>query len=348
MRRLLFGIFSIALLNSCDDGEIIVTNFDFEDSSVQFCEGPNKNVFYSVNNNEVFESISLEFSNNQLRLDDDGNLTPPDEEEINFSLTGNNRIVYRIFNAEVPNDYFCNVVPPSSPTVVEEWISGTGATVFVRTSFGDESPNVDVDGDGLNNIDEGWDPDGINHTDTDEDGIPDYLDVDDDGDNVETKVELANSTNDPVNEDGDRDTDEDGIPNYLDNDDDNDNVLTRFEVDPNDTSPNSLANPVAFSSTGDNVANYLNDEQAIETMHEEYITNDITRSYNYRIIVEDLKFTKQDGSGESIQYESYDFGNYSESGIDIILCPSQNTDCGETNPDETDPDETEEETEETN
>jgi len=76
MRRLLFGIFSIALLNSCDDGEIIVTNFDFEDSTVQFCEGPNRNVFYSINNNDVFESISLEFSNNQLELDDEGNLRP--------------------------------------------------------------------------------------------------------------------------------------------------------------------------------------------------------------------------------------------------------------------------------
>jgi len=231
------------------------------------------------------------------------------------------------------------VVPPSSPTVVEEWISGTGATVFVRTSFGDESANVDVDGDGLDNIEEGWNAEGANLQDTDNDGIPDYLDVDDDGDNVETITEFANSANDPVNEDGIRDTDEDGIPNYLDNDDDDDGVLTRFEVQEGDED-----DPTLFQ-IAEGISNYLNDEQTDELQHDVYIPNDITRSYNYRIIVEDLKFTKQDGSGESIQYESYDFGNYSESGIDIILCPSEDTNCGDI-PDETDPDETEEEEEE--
>ncbi|CAL66850.1 hypothetical protein [Christiangramia forsetii] len=329
MRRLFFSIFSLALLSACDDGEIIVTSFDFEDSSVQFCEGPNKNVFYSVNNNDVFESISLEFRKNLVSLDEEGNLEPPEEDEgISFDLTGDsstdNRIVYRIFNSEVPSDYFCNVVPPKEPAVVEEWISGTGATVFITTSFGDESPNVDVDGDGLNNIDEGWDPDGIDHLDTDEDGIPDYLDVDDDGDNIETRRERETEP-----------ADEDGIPNYLDNDDDDDGVLTRFEVQEGNED-----NPTLFQ-TAEGISNYLNAAQTAELQHDVYIDHDITRSYGYRIIVEDLKFTKQDGSGESIQYQSYDFGNYSESGINIILCPSQDTNCGDT-PDETDPDETEE------
>jgi len=334
MRRLLFSIFSLALLSSCDDGEIIVTSFDFEDSTVQFCEGPNKNVFYAVNNNDVFESISLEFRNNILELDEDGRIVPPEDEEISFDLTGNssndNRIVYRIFNSEVPTDYFCNVVPPKEPAVVEEWISGTGATVFVRTSFGDETANVDSDGDGLDNIDEGWNAEGVNLQDTDEDGIPDYLDVDDDGDNIETETELANSANDPVNENGQRDKDEDGIPNYLDNDDDNDGVLTRLEVQEGDE-----VNPALFQ-TAEGISNYLNSEQTAELQHDEYINHDITRNYGYRIIVEDLKFTKQDGSGESIQYQSYDFGNYSESNIDYPLCPSQDPDSCETEPEETD------------
>ncbi|MDR5592028.1 hypothetical protein [Christiangramia sp. SM2212] len=347
MRRLLFGLFSLALFASCDDGEIIVTNFDFEDSTVNFCEGTNKNVFYSVNNNDVFESISLEFRNSVLEIDDEGKIVPPEEEEISFNLTGDgsgdNRIIYRIFRAEVPNDYFCNVVPPSQPAVVEEWISGTGATVYITRSFGDETGQADADGDGLNNIQEGWNAEGTNLTDTDGDGIPDYLDVDDDGDNVLTRIERENDNNDPVNADGERDTDEDGIPNYLDNDDDDDGVLTRYEVDPNDLDPSSLENPTLFSSTGDGIANYLNDEQTIETLHNEFIDNKINRRYNYRIIVEDLKFTKQDGSGESILYDSFDFGTYSESGIEVVLCPDGDPDCPEN--DET-TDETEEETDE--
>lgn len=329
MRRLLIGIFLLGLLNSCDDGEIIVTNFDFDDSALKFCEGPDRNVIYATNNEDVFESISLEYSNNQLDVDEEGNLIPPEEEEISFGLTGSsNRVVYRIYDTEIPNDYFCNVVPPSSPRVIEEWISGTGATVRVITGFTDETGTADPDDDGLENREEGWDPDGLNHQDTDEDGIPDYLDIDDDGDNVATELELANSVNDPVNEDGFRDTDEDGIPNYLDNDDDNDEVLTRFEVQEGDED-----DPTLFQ-TAEGISNYLNPEQTAELQHEVYIGHDISRNYGLQILIDNLKFERQDGSGESIQFETYNLGNLRLTNRDFPLCPSQDTECGEENPEE--------------
>jgi hypothetical protein len=324
MKRLLSGILLLVLLSACDDGNIIVTNFDFEDSTLKFCEGPDKNVIYAINNNDVFESISLEYSNNQLKTDEDGNLIPPDQDQINFDLTGNNRVVYRIYNNEVPTTgYFCNVVPPSSPTVIEEWISGTGATVIVNTGFTDESITSDPDNDGLKNSEEGWAFNGP-YLDTDEDGIPDYLDKDDDGDNVSTRTELANSNNDPVNENGRRDTDEDGIPNYLDNDDDNDGVLTRFEVQEGDED-----NPTLFQ-TAEGIPNYLNAEQTAELQHDQYIDHDISRNYGFQITINNLKFIKQDGSGESIQYENYNFGTLRASSIDFPQCPAMDPECNGT------------------
>lgn len=51
--------------------------------------------------------------------------------------------------------------------------------------------------------------------DTDEDGTPNYADVDDDGDGVLTINEDINNDGDPTNDD----TDGDGTPNYLDPDD---------------------------------------------------------------------------------------------------------------------------------
>ena len=334
MRRLLFGIFSLALLSACDDGEIIVTNFDFEDSTLKFCDGPDRNVVYATNNNDVFESISLEFKDNQLKVDEDGNLIPPEEDQISFPLTGNNRIVYRIYNAEVPNDYFCNVVPPSSPKVIEEWISGTGATVFVNTGFTDETGDADPDNDGLKNSEEGWVLGGP-YQDTDEDGISDYLDKDDDGDNVLTRVENTNSDNEPVNEDGYRDTDEDGVPNYLDPDDDNDDVLTRFEV----SEETGLSAPENFE-TAEGFANYLNKEQTDKLEHEQYINHDISRNYGYQILVNNLKFERQDGSGEAIQYETYNFGTLRASNVDFPQCPIQDPACNGETPDQPAPDET--------
>lgn len=323
MRRLLYGIFLLGLLNACDDGEIIVTNFDFEDSTFQFCEGPNRNVIYAINSDDVFESISLEFSNNQLQTNANGSLIPPDEPVISFPLSGDDEVIYRIYNGSLGNgnnNYFCSVVPPSSPDVIEEWVSGSGATVFVITGFTDETANANPDNDGLTNIQEGWISGGP-YLDTDEDGIPNYLDKDDDGDNVPTVTELANSDNDPVNEQGFRDTDEDGIPNYLDNDDDNDGVLTRFEVQEGDEN-----NPELFQ-TAEGIANYLNPEQTAEFQHDVFIGHNISRNYGYRIRIDNLKFTKQDGSGESIQYESYNFGTLRAANVAFPQCPVQDPTC---------------------
>ncbi len=327
MRRLLSGIFLIGLLIACDDGDIIVTNFDFENSALQFCDGTDRNVIYAINDNDVFESLSLEFSSNQFTTDESGNIIPPEQEVVSFPLTGSNRMTYRIYDGSITagnSSYFCSVVPPSEPRVIEEWISGTGATVFVTTGFTDESANEDPDSDDLDNIDEGW-VFGGPYLDTDGDGIPNYLDRDDDGDNVPTDLELLNAANDPVNENGFRDTDEDGIPNYLDDDDDNDGVLTRFEVSEDD-----LDNPVVFT-TAEGISNYLNDQQTQEIIHDEFIIHNINRNYGYRIDIENLKFIKQDGSGESIQYETYNLGTLRAAAVPFPQCPSQDPDCAPNN-----------------
>ncbi len=74
---------------------------------------------------------------------------------------------------------------------------------------------ADSDNDGVVNNDEDIDKDGdVKNDDTDDDNVPDYLDVDDDGDGILTKLEDANEDGNPMNDD----TDGDGIPDYLDED----------------------------------------------------------------------------------------------------------------------------------
>ncbi|MDI1318486.1 T9SS type A sorting domain-containing protein [Flavobacterium sp.] len=76
------------------------------------------------------------------------------------------------------------------------------------------------------------------NNDTDADGIPNYLDNDDDGDLVLTNVEYVFArTNNPISADALLDTDNDGILNYLDNDDDGDGLLTWKEDYNNDGNP---------------------------------------------------------------------------------------------------------------
>lgn len=335
MKRLFFVATLMMLMVACDDGDITVTSFDFEDSNLSFCDGANKNVFYATNSQDVFESFSIEFESNDLEIVN-GNPVPPEEgDTIEFTLNNNNRALYRIYDSELPsgNDtYFCSVTPPSSPVVTEEWIS-TGGDVLIFTDFGDLGGDMDADGDGLSNSEENY----LEEQDTDGDGIPDYLDIDDDGDNVRTSTELANSDNDPVNDDGYRDyPDEDGIPNYLDDDDDNDGVLTRLEV----SEETGLDAPEQFT-TAEGIPNYLNDAQTEELDHDEYILHNITRRYRYAVRINDLSMGNPE-NGETIRFQNYRFGNYGQSSIPFPQCPEQDPNCGE------DDDETEEPVEETN
>ncbi|WP_306568750.1 T9SS type A sorting domain-containing protein [Flavobacterium lindanitolerans] len=88
--------------------------------------------------------------------------------------------------------------------------------------------SVDYDLDTVATASEDLNGDGnLENDDTDGDGIPNFLDNDDDGDMVLTSFEYvftSGRNSDAAN--SALDTDNDGIPNYLDNDDDGDGVLT--------------------------------------------------------------------------------------------------------------------------
>jgi hypothetical protein len=89
--------------------------------------------------------------------------------------------------------------------------------------------------------------------DTDGDGIPNYLDNDDDGDLVLTNLEYVFQRLNDQSSLNLMDTDNDSIPNYLDNDDDGDGVLTwreDYNKDGNpandDTNTNGLPDYLEF------------------------------------------------------------------------------------------------------
>ncbi|WP_456377642.1 FKBP-type peptidyl-prolyl cis-trans isomerase [Lutibacter sp.] len=92
-------------------------------------------------------------------------------------------------------------IPPDSPLIFQITLNDVNES--------------DDDNDGVLSILEDIDGDGdVKNDDTDEDLIPNYLDIDDDGDGILTKDEDPNGDGDPTNDD----TDGDGIPDYLDTD----------------------------------------------------------------------------------------------------------------------------------
>ena len=332
MKRFYISLFLLAVCLSCDNGNIIVTSFNFEDSQLNLCRVDTRKVLYAVNNQDVNESISLEFTNPNLANDPEEPLFLTTQETVNIQLNSNNRLVYRIYDGEISgssNSYFCSAIPPSEPRVIEEWFSGTEGVVTVSTNFSDLGADADIDNDGLTNAEEGFSAAGTSSQDSDGDGIEDYLDIDDDNDNVPTRRELTAGEGDPTVGEN-LDTDGDGTPNYLDPDDDGDGVPTRLEVPANNlTNPDQLV-------TADG-PDYLNANVSTTgvTENNEYLANVINREYRSFVSASNFSFTNQDGSGETINFDdALDLGTYEGQQTTITLCPSIDANCGEeTNPD---------------
>ncbi|TVZ28169.1 hypothetical protein JM83_3276 [Gillisia sp. Hel_I_86] len=309
MRNYFYLLFLLLGFTSCDDGDIIINNFDFEDDTLSSCDKIGRpKVFFNINSDDIFESISLVSSNTAIS-DLASILTTKTETDISFNLDSNNKINYRVYDGSITTDYFCNSLPPSSPKVIQEFVS-VGGTVKISTTriYLD---STDSDGDGIKDVDEF---DG----DTDGDGIDDKYDIDDDGDNVLTSREIENPNEDFVNEDGYRDTDQDDIPNYLDDDDDNDTVKTKFEVSEEFQDPTVLEN-----ANAEGLANYLNPTVTSSFLEVTFVKeNKFNVKYTSIIKIENLQLQNQDGTGEVISFESYRLGEYNSTSTPLIIVPT--------------------------
>lgn len=118
---------------------------------------------------------------------------------------------------------------------------------------------IDDDNDGVDTAQEDLNGDGnVENDDTDNDGIPNYLDEDDDNDNVDTILEI---TGIGAGATGATyifiDTDGDTIENYIDNDDDGDGVLSHHE------DHNHNGTPVDDDINANSIPDFLDDEVVV-------------------------------------------------------------------------------------
>lgn len=109
---------------SCSDGDIILTNFDFEDSTLETCINNDSRVFFKRNTSSP-ESMALSLpKTDSLYYKTD---------TLQYVLNGNtSRLFYRLHDEVVTSDYFCQSIPPSKPKTEQEYVSDSGkATVYV-------------------------------------------------------------------------------------------------------------------------------------------------------------------------------------------------------------------------
>ena len=137
MRKLILLFSFFLVLLSCDDGDIITVEFDFDDTFVTCGEL----VFYKVNEDPA-ESLSLQITSpvtileGLIEVDDDGNLIST---YVTFPINGtSNQFHYRTYNQN-PIDFFCNDVPPSEIIITSDDESTTGVAAITTTLVEDDN-----------------------------------------------------------------------------------------------------------------------------------------------------------------------------------------------------------------
>lgn len=303
MKRIFLLFACNVFLMGCDDGDIIVSDFNFDvDSDLNLCEFQgNRKVLHIVT--ESNEAISLTFEQNILE-NIEGVIRPG---TFSVPINNSNRINYRRLDATVnSDDYFCQEIPPSNPNVLEEFVSTSGGSVefeIIKVS----GPDVDTDDDGIPDVDESGPNNDIFNYDTDEDGIPNFLDRDDDNDNIPTITEIGGENAPDIA----LDSDDDGVPNYLDTDDDGDGVITRYEdlnaLDQRNPPNQTDLNPRDDDSNGNGIPNYL-DPTSTESLTVDFFRNNIlSRRFNITVVFNNITLENVD-SERTIRLNSQGFG----------------------------------------
>ncbi len=140
MKKTFILLLTCLFFLSCDDGNRILTNFDFDsDSDLQLCKVEEKNVLYIINN-DPDEAIAFTFNDENF----DGTYA---EDEVSQSLIveleGNNHLIYRTFESSLSSGsaYFCSGIPPTTPKVLQEYESKDGGYIELVTYLIEEEIN---------------------------------------------------------------------------------------------------------------------------------------------------------------------------------------------------------------
>lgn len=301
--KLVFFSLILLFFSSCDDGQVIVTTFDFDtETALTLCGESSTKVIYAINSDPA-ESISLNFIDPEFDGTSFNTIANPPEQTL--LLSASNKLIYRTYNGDLQSNYFCSLVPPSSPQVLEEYQSTTGGSVIFNTTIVEQD-----DDDGVKKELEDRNGNGdFFDDDTDGDGLPDFIDADDDNDNVPTLTEIEGKNTLPKDY---RDSDGDGAPNYLDDDDDGDGTISRYEdlnaLDNTDGDNIPDLNPVDDDTDLDAIPNYLDPDNNASLTVDFYRQFVVSRTFRTLLIAKNVTM-EHSTSDESITFETLIMGH---------------------------------------
>ena len=120
---------------SCNDGDLDISSFEFEDQ-VNIC-GTTQYTLYRLSTGEQREALIVTLTNQQIRKDEDIVV------HVSVTENGDYTVTYRLFEDQVTSDYFCAAVPPVEPKVQKDW-RGVSGTIVIENQpvYDTEEENI--------------------------------------------------------------------------------------------------------------------------------------------------------------------------------------------------------------
>jgi hypothetical protein len=131
MNRFLFFLSFTFLLNSCNDGNLQVENFNFDSSGEAAKCSLSNSIVYKLKGNEAF---IINFPETTFPTD----ATPVNVPKV-VSLETNKTVSYTFFNGKVTPANICDIERPISPAATGRWTANTGDMVITTTAIIDDS-----------------------------------------------------------------------------------------------------------------------------------------------------------------------------------------------------------------
>ena len=129
MKKIFSFILFLSLL-SCDDGDLAIETVDFDSiTTIQTCNtvsATTSNLLFKINGSEA---LILELPAGLIKNEISSEL-------ITSEISSTTKLTYRIFTDNVSQNYFCDAIPPTSPTVSEE-VTAEEGTIFITTTSTD-------------------------------------------------------------------------------------------------------------------------------------------------------------------------------------------------------------------
>ena len=138
MRKIIALLFLAVTLNSCDDGDITLESFNFEEQNIVKCS--NNNLLFKIKNDEL---LLVSLSDNDFAIAFEEASTPEGQPRV-FNVNTNNKIIYRKYSDNLTNNSICTLIPPATPVVTKEWNASGGTIEVIATELFDETDGTSL------------------------------------------------------------------------------------------------------------------------------------------------------------------------------------------------------------